>query len=253
MDNKKRSYFNIKIVIGLLIIAAGTLLLLNRLGIGSDYNVGDYWPVILIVIGLGKIVQPKEYRQLYWGFIIMAVGALFLLNNLGYIHFWFNDLWPIVLILLGIEILRCGFFKHTINLKCCFHDKKKHFHNLHQSWKGISNSNNVDNDYVDISVTLGGGEYQFTNKQLKGGSVSTIMGECELDFRNADMEKEEMVLDVSAIMGEVEIRVPSHWEVIMQGSPVLGSVEDKTTKPGNAAKKLIIKGSAVMGSVKVTN
>jgi predicted membrane protein len=253
MDKKKRSYFDMRLVIGLLIIAAGILLLLKRLDIGSDYNVGDYWPVILIVIGLGKILQPKEYRQLYWGFIIMAVGALFLLNNLGYIRFWFNDLWPILLILLGIEIIRRGFFKHTINLTCCFPDKGKHFHNLHKSWKGISNSNNVDNDYVDISVTLGGGEYRFTNKQLKGGSVSAIMGGCEMDFRHADMEKEEMVLDVSAIMGEVEIRVPSHWEVVMQGSPVLGSVEDKTTKPGNAAKKLIIKGSAVMGGVKVTN
>ena len=254
MDKKKRSYFNTRIVIGLLIIAAGILLLMKSLGFGTDYNVGDFWPVILIVIGLGKILQPKEYRQLYWGLVITAIGTLFLLNNLGYIRFWFKDLWPILIILLGIEILRCGVFKHKINLTCCFHDKGKHHF---KSWQGISNANNVDvdvdNDYADISVTLGGGEYQFTNKQLKGGSVSATMGECELDFRHADMEKEEMVLDVSAIMGEVEIRVPSHWEVVMKGTPVLGSVEDKTAKPGNASKKLIIKGSAIMGSVKVTN
>jgi predicted membrane protein len=250
MDMKKRSYFNTRIVIGLLIIAAGILLLMKSLGFGTDYNVGDFWPVILIVIGLGKILQPKAYRQLYWGLVITAIGTLFLLNNLAYIRFWFDDLWPILLILLGIEILRCGVFKHKFIRTCCVHDKGKHHS---KTWKGISNSNNVDNDYVDISVILGGGEYKFTNKQLKGGSVSTIMGGCELDFRNADMEKEEMVLEVSSIMGGIEIRVPSHWQVVMQGTPVLGSVEDKTTKPENPTKKLIIKGSAIMGGVEIKN
>lgn len=250
MDKKKRSYFNTRIVIGLLIIAAGILLLLKSLGIGTDYNVGDFWPVILIVIGLGKILQPKEYRQLYWGLVITAIGTLFLLNNLAYIHFWFDDLWPILLILLGIEILRCGFFKHKINLTCCFHGKGKHHF---KSWKGISNSNNVDNDYMDISVILGGGEYKFTNKQLKGGSVSVILGGCDLDFRNAEMEKEEMVLEASTILGGIDLRVPTHWQVVMQGGPILGALEDNTTKPENPAKKLIIKGSAVMGAVEVNN
>lgn len=250
MDKKKRSYFNTRTVIGLLIIAAGILLLLKSLGIGTDYNVGDFWPVILIVIGLGKILQPKQHRQLYWGFIITAIGTLFLLNNLAYIHFWFDDLWPILLILLGIEILRCGVFKHKFNLTCCTHDKGKHHF---KTWKGISNSNNVDKDIVDISVILGGGEYKFTNKQLKGGSVSTIMGGCDLDFRNAEMEKEEMVLEISSIMGGVDIKVPSHWDVVMQGTPILGSVEDKTRKPKNPSKKLIINGSAIMGGIEVKN
>lgn len=250
MDKKKRSFFNSRIVIGLLIIAAGILLLLKSLGIGSDYNVGDFWPVILIVIGLGKILRPKEHRQLYWGLVITAIGALFLLNNLAYIHFWFNDLWPILLILLGIEILRCGFFKHKYNMTCCIHGKgKRHF----KTWKGISNSNNVDKDIVDISVILGGGEYKFTNKQLKGGSVSTIMGGVDLDFRNAEIEKEEMVLEISSIMGGVDIRVPAHWEVVVQGTPILGSVEDKTGKPENPTKKLIVNGSAIMGGIEVKN
>ena len=250
MDKKQKSYFNTRIVIGLLIIAAGILLLMKSLGYSSDYNVGDFWPVILIVIGMGKVIQPKEYRQLYWGIVIMAVGTLFLLNNLGYIHFWFKDLWPILLILLGIELLRCGVFKHKFNWTCCIHDKGRHHF---KTWKGISNSDNVDKDYVDISVILGGGEYKFTNKQLKGGSVSTIMGGCELDFRNADMEKEEMVLEISSIMGGVDILVPSHWQVVMQGTPILGSVEDKTTKPENSTKKLIIKGAAIMGGVEIKN
>lgn len=251
MDKKQRSYFNTRIVVGLLIIAAGILLLLKSMGIGSDYNVGDFWPVILIVIGLGKILQPKEYRHLYWGFVITAIGTLFLLNNLGYIRFWFKDLWPIFIILVGIETLRWEVFKHKIRWGyCTIHKNGKHFF---ERWKGFSDSNNVNKDYVDISVVLGGGDYKFTNKQLKGGSISAVLGGCDLDFRDADMEKEEMVLEASTIMGGIELRVPTHWQVVMQGAPVLGALEDNTTKPENPAKKLIIKSSVVMGAVEVNN
>jgi predicted membrane protein len=67
------------------------------------------------------------------------------------------------------------------------------------------------------------------------------------------MEKEEMVLEASTIMGGIDIRIPSHWQVVMQGTPILGSVEDKTTKPENPTKKLIVNGSAIMGGIEVKN
>jgi predicted membrane protein len=251
MDKKKRSYFNVRTITGLLIIAAGILLLLDSLHIITDYHVDDFWPVILIVIGLGKIFQPKGQRQIYWGVIITIVGTLFLLNNLAYINFWFDNLWPFLLILLGIEILRCGFFKHRIHRACdSVYDKKnRHF----KCWRGFPNTNDIDTDEINISVVLGGGEYKYSNKHLKGGNVSVILGGCELDFRNADMENEEMVLETSSIMGGIDIRVPSQWHVVMKGQPVMGSIVDKTVKPENPAKKLILKSDAIMGGVEVKN
>lgn len=62
-----------------------------------------------------------------------------------------------------------------------------------------------------------------------------------------------MTLDISAVMAGVDVRVPIHWEVIMQGTPIMGAMEDKTTKPEKPAKKLIIKASPIMGAVEVTN
>ena len=255
--NKKRGHVNMRIVFGLLVMAAGILLLLNSLDIGVAVNVGDWWPVILIVVGLGKVLQPRHSRQMYWGMVITAVGVLFLLNNLGYLHFWFKDLWPVLLILLGIEILRCGTFRHRIRVGCFPHHDKKFV--LHQEYldpkccAGGSDSRSIDSDYIDVSVIFGGGEYQFTTKKLKGGRASAIMGGCELDLRHADMEEAEVVLETSAVMGGIEIRVPTHWQVVMEGAPILGGMEDKTTKPENPQKKLIIKGSAVLGAVEVKN
>lgn len=251
MKTKPLGYLNMRMVIGLLIIAAGILLLLDSLDVTSDFNVGDYWPVILIVIGLGKVLQPKRYRQIYWGVVFMAIGALFLLNNLGYIRFWFDDLWPIILILIGIEILRLGLFKKKFRMGCCGfqHKERENF----KGWAGISDSNDVDKDYIDVSVILGGGKYTFMNKKLKGGTVSAIMGGCELDLKNAEMEQDRMILETSAIMGGIEVRVPTHWQVIIEGSPILGSMEDKTAKAENPTKKLILKGASIMGGVEVKN
>jgi hypothetical protein len=49
-----------------------------------------------------------KYKHLFWSIILISIGMLFLLGNLGYIHFsWisFWKLWPVVLIIWGISIL----------------------------------------------------------------------------------------------------------------------------------------------------
>jgi hypothetical protein len=49
-----------------------------------------------------------KYKHLFWGLILIAIGMLFILNNLGIVHFsWFSfwRLWPVVLLFWGIAIL----------------------------------------------------------------------------------------------------------------------------------------------------
>jgi hypothetical protein len=49
-----------------------------------------------------------KYKHLFWGLILIAIGMLFILNNLGIIHFsWFSfwRLWPLILLFWGITIL----------------------------------------------------------------------------------------------------------------------------------------------------
>ena len=49
-----------------------------------------------------------KYRHVFWAFILIAVGILFMLNNFGVLEFGFRtlwSLWPLILILWGISIL----------------------------------------------------------------------------------------------------------------------------------------------------
>lgn len=49
-----------------------------------------------------------KYRHVFWAFILISIGILFMLNNFGVLEFGFRtlwSLWPLILILWGISVL----------------------------------------------------------------------------------------------------------------------------------------------------
>jgi predicted membrane protein len=114
-----------------------------------------------------------------------------------------------------------------------------------------------ENPQFDSVYVFGGGERQINTKDFKGGSLFAIFGGYKVDFRHADMEGDQAVLDASAVFGGGEIIVPESWLVSMHGAGIFGGYEDKTrhfqpdaSKP---TKTLIIKGVAVFGGIEVKN
>jgi len=250
MSKKKRNHFDNRLIIGLVVIVAGLMLLLQRLDLGVDIHLGDYWPVLLIVLGIAKILQPKHSRHIFCGFVLVGIGVLFQLNNLGIIDFWFDDLWPIFIILIGITIIRSTIWRPRFFAKVltCDSDTGESccgpFQNKNQS---------VDNDHVNISAIFGGGDYKISSKQFKGGNVTSIFAGNKLDFLHADIDGDRATLDTSVVFGSIELVIPSHWQVVIQAAPLLGSVENKTVSPKEPTKTLVVKGSAIIGSLEVKN
>jgi predicted membrane protein len=80
-----------------------------------------------------------------------------------------------------------------------------------------------------------------------------MMGGCEIDLSQASMRGEAAVFDIFAMMGGIEIRVPEDWAVENQGLALLGGFEDKTRRPLDAKKRLVLRGFALMGGVEVKN
>ncbi len=231
-----RTMFDTRAIIGLFIIIAGVVYLLRNLGIDLGLNVWEWWPIILILIGLGQVLQPQESRQIAAGGFLIILGVAFMLNNLDIIDFDFRMIWPLILIFVGYSILR----KNT--------------------WLG----RRIDpsSDFVNLAFILGGGEHRFSTQDLKGGKITAIMGGGTIDLTGADFKQEEIALDVFAMWGGIEIRVPETWQVNMTGVPLLGGMDNKTIRSVNASphtdfrskpKKLIIRGTAIMGGVEVKN
>ena len=91
------------------------------------------------------------------------------------------------------------------------------------------------------------------SRAFKGGDLTAVLGGCEIDLRHAAIE-EEAVIDVFAICGGIEIRVPESWTVIGRVTPILGGFEDKTRPPHEVStQRLVIRGIVIMGGVEVKN
>jgi hypothetical protein len=79
------------------------------------------------------------------------------------------------------------------------------------------------------------------------------MGGCEMDLRHAKIHG-EAVIDVFAMWGGIEIRVPDDWTVVSRVTPMLGGFEDKTRPtPDASTHRLIVRGMVIMGGVEVKN
>jgi len=239
MEEKKRFVFDVRVVTGIIIIAIGIILLLDSLGYDLNINVWDFWPLILVAIGLKKILSHRGSKQYVVGGFFILFGIIFLLRNLDIMYFTFRDIWPFILIFIGLEIIRNGIFTGS------HHNRTDHHR--------FKSEESVTGDSINISAILGGGEYRYSSKKLNGGKISAIMGGCEVDLRNCDFDGQTITLEIFSLMGGIEILVPQKWEIIVEGIPILGAFENKTSTLNGAKKKLIIKGSAIMGGVEIKN
>ena len=224
--------------------------------------------------------------QLVFGLMVIGVGVLFVLHNLGMIYAGdYVRYWPVLLIIFGIAKLYeansnkfwGGFFVVIGGLM--LFDRLDmidfHFWDLWPLaliavggailWNSLtrrsvhtvvlsSDETASDESVLSLSAFLGGFEKKVTSPDFKGGNITTVMGGAELDLRNATIKGEEAVLDLFVVMGGVELRVPEHWVVTMKGIPVMGGFSDETRPPANAkTKRLVIQGTVVMGGVEIKN
>jgi predicted membrane protein len=86
---------------GMILVALGVLLILNNT---TQYRLNMSWPILLIVIALGTLMQqPRDIG----GWIIGVVGVIFLLKETWLVNFGALAVYllPLLLILLGINLI----------------------------------------------------------------------------------------------------------------------------------------------------
>lgn len=86
---------------GMILITLGVLIILGKTNIWS-FNAS--WPILLIVIGLGTLIQRLKDVG---GWIILAVGIIFLLTEIFGMEIYAlgKYLLPVLLIVVGANIL----------------------------------------------------------------------------------------------------------------------------------------------------
>ena len=222
------------ILFGLILIAIGALVLLANMDIlPFDLDLGHWWPLILVVLGLVHLWNNRNIFD-FSGLFLILLGVVFLMATLGRIC-W-SDIWrywPAVLILLGVSMI---FRRHPVALP--------------GSGRGTASSETS----VDINNILSGSDRRINSKEFKGGDVSNILGGTKLDLLEAKLAPGEWLLTVSTVLGGVEILVPRDWRIEVHPTNLLGGVDDHTRQnPDATGGKLVIKASALLGGIEIKN
>jgi hypothetical protein len=86
---------------GLILIAVGAVFLLLQQGILRMAGIWDWWPLIVVAMGLGKLVSggAKRRRDGLW---LLFVGGWLLANTQHLFGLNWQNSWPVMVIGLGM-------------------------------------------------------------------------------------------------------------------------------------------------------
>ncbi len=222
--------------------------------------------------------------RFFWGFVLIVVGTLFLLDQLnvadaGHI---IARYWPVILIVIGLWILVTHDFRNSlgglvlvgvgaifllINLDI-FHEDvwsyawplaiivvglwlilRPRFH------PGSGKLPEVKSDDLDATNIFSGMKRTITSPKFRGGHATVIFGGMELDFTPAGLDDGQATIELTALFGSIEVFVPKEWRVIVDATPILGGVDDKhRSVPDSEIKATLhIKATAIFGGIEIKN
>ena len=80
-----------------------------------------------------------------------------------------------------------------------------------------------------------------------------VMGDVVIDLRGAEVPRGDVDITATAVMGDVKIYVPDGVDVQLSGIAVMGDkkLEVREAPAGQAAPKVVVRATAIMGDVKV--
>jgi predicted membrane protein len=216
---------------GLLLIVLGVFFLLDQMGtLHFGRLVGRYWPVIFILIGV-SILLDKNIKNTGSGVFFILFGTFFLLLRLRIFDrsLW-HFVWPLAIIGVGFWIL----------LRPVFRPDRK-------------NGGDLAADDLKMNQVFSGGSRRVESQNFRGGKADVVFGSAEIDLRAAKLADGRAELELSVVFGRIEVIVPRDWQVALEGSPVLGSIESRKAPAAGteSAGTLAIRGSAVFGAIEV--
>ena len=109
MEHSERHSF-VHLGVGLFLLIAGIALMLDRFDIFYTGPIWHYWPVIIITIGIGRLLDAQfgwEYRK---AFTMLFVGCWLLVSELHVFGLDYHNSWPILLIGIGIGMMWKSFY-----------------------------------------------------------------------------------------------------------------------------------------------
>ncbi|KAA3613716.1 MAG: hypothetical protein DWQ05_15665 [Calditrichaeota bacterium] len=203
-------------------------------------------------------IQKTSKLAILAGSVLIVFGIFLLFDRLNIWHiseFIFNW-WPLLLIALGIKM---AFFKDNNQGKNTIHFNRFSPYNFAESIQQDGSSK------VFESRILGDVSRRITSKKFSGGTFFCIAGDIEIDCREMRLAAGQWIMHVDAILGDIQVHLPSNLPVLVQAQCAAGDVrlresvghglfvkrQYKSEGFEEAVNKLVISTSVLLGDIKV--
>lgn len=105
MNNNDSYHWRKQLMFGLMLIAIGAVLLLDQFDLLDLYDLWHYWPLILVVVGLNKVIGYPTARDFTNGLWTMFIGLWLFANIEHMFGLTFRNSWPYVIIGWGVTMI----------------------------------------------------------------------------------------------------------------------------------------------------
>lgn len=226
----KNKYSGGSILTGSVFIFVGIIIVMRNLG-HIDISMREWWPLILIAVGLLNISNHGNIFS-FPGWFLILLGVIFLLTTNHIIEWdYIKKFWPAILIIIGLSFI-AGPGKKV---------------------KKIKDSKDKDN-YISGFALFSGLERKVSSKSFRGGNITALFGGAEIDLRNAMISPDGASLDITALFGGVELRVPEEWDIELNATALFGGVGNKhKSENPREGHPLTISATAIFGGVEIKN
>ncbi len=192
-------------------------------------------------------MSKSKKDELFWGFLLVGLGVVFLLDKLDVMDVgeFFSTFWPLILIGIGLKLV--------LN------------RNTGESAKSSKKTLTLTEQTVKYSKVFGDVKLHVDNQDFNGGSISVMLGEIDLDLAKSSIKEGEKNLSLSGVIGEISVILPKTLKVTVKANVTIGDIKIlDTTDDGffitrtyqsegyeTAKKKLYISVSQVIGDIEI--
>ncbi len=211
-------------IIGFALIAIGTLLTTNALGL-TTFNLffEGWWTLFIIVPCSINLLFGKDKIGSIIGVLI---GIILLLNAREILEFSQirEFIIPAIIIIVGLSFI----FKSNKN----------------------NNSNSTAND---ITTVFGEDNIKLTEVDDKKKSYTAIFGAMDIDLTKIQLEK-DITINVTTLFGGIDVFVPKNINIKTNSTAIFGEVSNATSSNVNENTKTItINAVCIFGGIDIVN
>lgn len=243
-----------QVIFGVAIVLYGLALTARNLGFAPNLTrLFSFWPMVFAAMGLAIVVDPDATRgRKVWGGLLIVAGVWQTANTAFGLGLYVDEWWPLALVALGgYLVYRSMQHQQAIDGGPGDGVGNGAMGGGGTSMGGVASMSDSRVDVVTAAAFMSGVKRNIVSPLFRRANLTAIMGGIEFDLRQCTATGGEAVIDVFAIWGGIQIRIPADWEVVSEVMPIMGGVDDRSGHVQPARHRLVLKGAAIMGGIEV--